>query len=102
MSNPVSVLPSGVLGVDGSPASARVSVNTRVRAAAGTLGIQTDIMQFSGPSISGTWVLGARRLKVNGIAVVHQASAGTCVGTPPGLPPGPMTVVGGDPRIRVL
>lgn len=102
MSSPVSVLPSGVLGVDGSPASSRIGANTRVRAAAGALGIQSDLMQFTGPSISGTWVMGAMRVKANGIAVINQASAGTCVGTPPGLPPGPMSVAAGDTRVKAL
>jgi hypothetical protein len=97
MSTPVSTKAADVLGVDGSPASSRVSSNTRVKGSAGALGLQTDVMQFSGPSISGTWVLAALRVKVNGIGVINQASAGTCVGTP-----GPMTVSSGDSRIKVM
>lgn len=102
MSTSVSAQASDVLGVDGSPASSRVNSNTRVKGSAGALGLQTDVMQFSGPSVSGTWVMGAMRVKVNGIAVINQASAGTCVGTPSVLSPGPMTVSSGDTRIKAM
>ncbi len=100
MSQPVSVLPSGVLGNDGSPASSRISSNTRVRGAADSLGTQADVMQFAGPSLTGSWILGASRVQVNGIPVIHQSSSGTCVGTPGTLPPGPMSLVLCDPRIQ--
>lgn len=100
MSQPVSILPSGVLGNDGGPAISRISGNTRVKAAADSLGIQADVMQFAGPSLTGTWILGASRVRVNGIPVIHQSSSGTCVGTPAVLPPGPMSLVLCDPRIQ--
>ena len=63
MTTPVSVLPAGVLGNDGSPAGARVCSNTRVLAATGALGLVTDVMQFAGPAVSGSWILGASRVQ---------------------------------------
>ena len=100
MTTPVSVLPAGVLGNDGSPAAARVCSNTRVLAASGALGLVTDVMQFAGPAVSGSWIVGASRVQVNGVAVVNQAAVGVCVGTPGVLPPGPMSVAQGDARIK--
>jgi hypothetical protein len=104
MSQPVSVLAPGVQSGDALRATAKVSANTRVLAAAGPVGVITDVMQFPGPgSVVGNWIVGATRVLVNGIPAVSGAATGTSFGPPPPMPPtGTMTVVQGDPRVKVL
>jgi len=97
---PVSVLAPGVQAA-GIPATAKVTANTRVLAAAGPLGLLTDIMQFPLPPAVGNWLVGATRVTVNGIPVVNTASIGTSFGPPPvSAPTGPMVVTAGDPRVQ--
>jgi len=101
MAVPVSVLAAGVSAA-GAPATSKISVNTRVNAAAGPVGVIADVMQFSAPGI-GTWVAGATRVQVMGMPVINQSSTGPAVGPPPIFPPlGPMTVTQGDARVSAL
>jgi len=104
MSQPVSALAAGVQSSDGLRATAKISINTRVQTAMGPIGVISDVMQFSGPSVVGNWIVGASRVLVMGIPAVNQASTGTSFGSPPALfvPTGPMTVVQGDSRVKVL
>lgn len=103
MTLPVSVLASGVLNATAAPATAKITANARVTAAAGPIGIITDVMQFSGPTVVGNWIVGSSRVLVNAIPVVNQASTGVSIGPPPTfLPSGPMTVAQGDARIKAL
>lgn len=95
MAVPTVTLPSGVNA--GGPAVAFVSTNTRVRSQTGFLGLQTDVVQFSGPMATGTWVTGATRVFVNSLPVVLQSSTGTAVSPAPAS--APMTVVSGDTRV---
>ncbi len=101
MSTPVSVLPVGVLNAAGAPASAKITTNTRVTAAAGPIGVLSDVMQFPGPQVTGNWIVGSSRVMINSVPVINQASVGTSVG-PALVPPGPMTVAQGDPRIKAI
>ena len=101
MAAPVSVLAAGVSAA-GAPATAKISANTRVNAAAGPIGIITDVMQFSAPGI-GTWVMGATRTMIMGLPAINQSSTGPAVGPPPVFPPlGPMTVTQGDARVSTM
>jgi hypothetical protein len=99
MALPVSVLAPGVAAA-GVPASAKVTTNTRVTAAAGPLGVIADVMQFPGPPVVGNWVVGSARVQVMGMPVINQSSTGTSFGPPPvSVPTGPMVVTQGDPRV---
>ena len=101
MAQPVSVLAAGVSAA-GAPATSKITVNTRVNAAAGPVGILADVMQFSAPGI-GTWVMGATRVFIQGMPAINQASTGPAVGPPPVFPPlGPMTVTQGDARVSAM
>lgn len=102
MGAPVSVLAAGVQAA-GVRATAKVTANTRVQAAAGPVGVLTDVMQFPGPPVVGNWLVGATRVLVNGIPAVNATSTGTSFGPPPLMPPtGPLVVAQGDPRVSVL
>lgn len=98
MSQPVSVLASGVLAA-GVPATAKITANSRVRAAAGPVGIVSDVLQFPGPPTVGNWLVGATRVLVTGTFVVHQSATGTAV-IPAGPSTAPMTVTQADARIQ--
>ena len=100
MALPVSVLPAGIVAA-GAPATAKITVNTRVSTPAGAVGIITDIMQFPGPAAIGNWLAGATRVLVNGVPVVNQDSVGTSF-SPTSVPTGPMVVTLGDPRVSAL
>ena len=101
MAQPVSVLAVGVSAA-GAPATAKITVNARVNAAAGPIGIITDVMQFSAPGI-GTWVMGATRVFIQGMPAINQASTGPAIGPPIVFPPlGPMTVTQGDARVSAM
>ncbi|MGZ8281603.1 MAG: hypothetical protein ACXWUN_01480 [Allosphingosinicella sp.] len=101
MSIPVSVLAAGVSAA-GTPATSKVSANTRVNAAAGPVGVIADLMQFSAPGV-GTWMVGATRVQVMGLPVINQVSTGLAVGPPVLFPPlGPMIVTQGDPRVGAM
>lgn len=82
----------------GSPGTAFISLNTRARASTGTLGLVTDLMQFSGPLVAGSWTLGNQRVKVAGVPTVGMASVGIATGAAGAT--GPVTVLQGDPRVR--
>lgn len=102
MAAPVSVLAPGILAA-GVAATAKVTVNTRVMAAAGPVGILTDVMQFPGPPVIGNWVVGAMRVQINGIPAVNATATGTSFGPPPvSAPTGPLVVAQGDPRVQAL
>jgi hypothetical protein len=100
MSMPVSVLPSGVVNA-AAPATVKVPGTARAQAATGPLTVQSDVMQFPGPQVTGNWMVAATRVKAGGVFVVNQASTGTSVGPAP-VTPGPMTVVMGDLRIKAM
>lgn len=100
MSQPVSVVASGVVAA-GVPATAKVTANARVRAAAGPVSVLTDVVQFPGPPTVGNWLAGSTRVLVGGVFVVHQSATGTAVIPPPAGPStAPMTVVQGDARVQ--
>jgi hypothetical protein len=96
MPQPVVTLPAHVSAA-GSPGTAFVSANTRVKAATGPLGILTDVMSFGGPLVTGAWVLGNTRVKAGGIPTVGMGSTGLATGAAGAT--GPVTVVMGDMRV---
>ena len=75
-----------------------VTTNTRVKAAAGPLGLTTDVLQFSGPLVAGTWIMGNTRVKVSGIPTVGMGATGTATGAAGAT--GPVTVLQGDMRVK--
>ncbi len=101
MSLPVSVLPAGVLNATAAPATAKIPGTARVKTTTGPLTLQSDVMQFPGLQVTGTWIVASTRVKANGTPVVTQASTGTSVGPSP-VPPGPMTVILGDARVKAM
>lgn len=94
MASPTVTLAAGVNA--GGPAVAFVTANTRAKSQIGFLGLQTDVVQFSGPMVSGAWVLGAMRTFVQSVPVVLQTSTGTAVNP---VASAPMSVVSGDSRV---
>jgi hypothetical protein len=82
----------------GGPAISMVTTNTRVRTASGTLGIQTDVPQFSGPMVTGAWIVGAMRCKVSGVPAINQSSTGQAASPAPAT--APMNVTMGDARAK--
>lgn len=100
MSNPISVLPAGVVNTTGVPAASKVPGTARAKSAAGPFTVQTDVMQFPAPHNLGNWVLGSMRVKAGGVPVIHQASVGTSVSQ--ALPPGPMSVTLGEARVKAM
>lgn len=80
------------------PASAVVTSNTRVKSATGAVGIQTDVVQFSGPMVTGAWTVAAVRCKVNQVPVINQSSTGQAASPAPAT--APMTVTQGDSRVK--
>jgi hypothetical protein len=104
MALPVSVLPAGVTAAL-EPATAKVTINTRVTAAAGPVGVIADVMQFPGPlpPVIGNWAVGATRVFVMALPVIHQASTGASFGPPPlFVPTGPMFVTRGDAHVMAM
>lgn len=99
MASPLSVLAAGVSA--GSPATAKISTNTRVKTAAGPIGILPDILQFPGPAVTGNWVVGCTRVKIMGLPAISQAATGTSV-TAAATPGPPMLVTLGDARVGGL
>ena len=101
MALPVSVLAPGVAAA-GVPASAKVTTNARVTAAAGPLGVIADVMQFTTPPpVVGNWVVGSARVQVMGMPVINQSSTGTSFSAVPS-PAGPRTVTQGDARVSAM
>ena len=99
MSIPVSALPAGVQG--GGVGVQKVTINTRVKTATAPIGLFSDVMQMSGPSITGNWVVSATRVQVMNTLVINQTCTGIAVPPPP-LVPVPMAVTQGDPRVKVM
>lgn len=97
MAQPVVTMPMHAMAA-GSPGTAFVSTNTRVKAATGPLGLVTDVLQFSGPLVVGAWVMGNTRVKVSGIPTVGMGSTGTATGAAGAT--GPVSVVQGDLRVK--
>jgi hypothetical protein len=95
MGTPTVTLAAGVMA--GGPAAAFVTTNSRAKSQAGFLGLQTDIVQFAGPMVTGTWITAAARVKVNQVPVVLQSSSGTAVSPAPAS--APMSVSTGDARV---
>jgi hypothetical protein len=96
MAQPLVTMPAHVSAA-GSPATAFVTTNSRVRSALGALGLVTDALQFAGPLVAGTWAMGNSRVKVNGLPTVGVGSTGVATGAAGAT--GPVTVLGGDPRV---
>lgn len=103
MGNPVDSQPGGVQDSASTPAISKITANQRVKTPTGPIGILTDVPQFTGASVTGLWTLGAMRVKIMGIPVIHTASVG--VGIPPVMPPptsGPLKLGLSDPRVKAL
>jgi hypothetical protein len=96
MASPLVTLPAGIMAA-GGPAAAVVTTNARVKTQVGALGIATDVLQFSGPMISGAWTVPNSRVFVNHIPTVSAMSTGLAVG-PLGAT-APVSVSIGDPRV---
>jgi len=82
------------------PASSVVTSNTRVRTASGAVGIQTDVVSFPGPMVTGAWTVAATRSKINQIPVINQSSTGQAASPAPAT--APMMVTQGDARVKGL
>lgn len=95
MATPTVTLPSGVTA--GGPAAAFISSNSRVKSRTGYLGLQLDIVQFSGPMAVGTWTTAGSHVFVNQAPVVLQSSTGTAVSPSPSS--APMSVTLGDTNV---
>jgi hypothetical protein len=89
-------LPSGVMA--GGPATSFVTTNTKVKSLSGYLGLQTDIVQFGGPMVTGMWTMAGSHVFVNSIPVVLQSSSGTAVSPTPSS--APMSVSMGDSKVN--
>jgi hypothetical protein len=97
MAQPLVTLPLHISAA-GSPGTAMVTVNSRVRAATGPVGLVSDVLQFVGPLVAGAWTVGNSRVKVNGIPTVGIGSTGLATGAAGAT--GPVTVVSGDMRVK--
>lgn len=97
MAQPVVSLPLHISAA-GSPGTAMIGTNQRVKTATGPVGLVSDVLQFSGPLVVGAWVLGNSRVKVSGVPTVGMGSTGTATGAAGAT--GPVTVVSGDLRVR--
>ncbi len=98
MSMPFSVLASGI-AAGGITAIAKISANTRVKTAAGPIGVIAEVVQFPGPPVVGNWVSGCTRVQIMGMPAINQAASGTSF-TPVPSPFGPMMVQQGDARAK--
>lgn len=98
MASPVLTIAAGANA--GSPAVSSVTTNSRVRAQTGFLALQTDIPQFPGPPVTGTWLVAASRVFVQQVPVVPQSASGTAVIPPPTSSTVPMSVTLGDNRVK--
>lgn len=88
-------LASGVTA--GAPASSFVSTNVRVRSQSGYLGLQSDVVVFGGPMVTGMWTMAGNRVFVSQIPVVLESSTGTAVSPAPAT--ASMSVTMGDTRV---
>lgn len=93
----VHVLPAGVQDPTGSPASAKQSANTRVKTAAGTISVLSDVLTFSGTFTSGNFIIPMQRVTIGGVPAINGATAGQAISS--AGPPGPITVTQTDGRV---
>jgi hypothetical protein len=98
MSMGFSVLASGIAAA-GAAATAKITANSRVKTASGSIGILTDIMSFPGPAVAGNWVVGGTRVTVMGMPTINQSGSGVSI-TAVGAPAGAMLVIIADSRAR--
>jgi hypothetical protein len=96
MAPPLVTLPAGIMAA-GAPAASVVTTNSRVKTAMGPIGIATDVLQFSGPMVTGMWTVTNSRVFVNRIPTVSTASIGTAVSAVPAS--APVSVTMGDARV---
>jgi hypothetical protein len=85
----------------GSPAVASITTNSRVRSQSGFIALQSDVPQFPGPPVTGTWLVAATRVFVQQVPVVPQTGTGIAI-IPPSPSPStvPMSVSFGDSRVK--
>lgn len=104
MGNPVDAKPNGVADGPGTTASSKVSANTRVKTASGAIGLITDVLTFSGATVTGIWTLGTLRCKVNGIPMVTTSAIGVGIASAAPTPPttGPLQVQQFDSTVKAL
>lgn len=95
MALPTLVSPAGAQSHNGSRGAAFISSNARVRGAQGLLATALDQVVF--PGATGRWLLGDRRVRVQGAPSISTTSSGVSQG---GSSAGPMLVVQGNSRIR--
>jgi hypothetical protein len=78
-------LAAGAQDATAVPAASTLTVNTRVRSAAGYVGLVSDVLTFPGPSTVGNWIMGNNRVLIGGVPTVGQTAKGQAVvpGTPP-------------------
>jgi hypothetical protein len=86
----------------GTPAAAIVTVNSRVQTSTGYVGLVSDIVQFTGTSTVGNWVVGAMRMTVNGTPVINASATGLSylIAPPVTTPTGAMQITVPDPRAQ--
>lgn len=96
MAQPLVTLPAGING--GGPAASVITANSRVKTQAGPLGIATDVLQFSGPMVTGAWTLTNSKVFVNRIPTVSSGSSGMAVSAVPAS--APVSVTMGDTRVK--
>jgi hypothetical protein len=93
---------AGLTDAMGIPATAVVSPNVRVKATLGALATVADIVQFSGPTIMGNWLVPATRCQVGGIPAICATSSSITyvlvLGVP--TPSGPMQLMTPDQRAQ--
>jgi hypothetical protein len=96
MAPPLVTLAAGI-NAAGGPAAAMVTTNTRVKTQTGYLGLATDVLQFSGPMVTGAWTATNSRVCVNHVPTVSSASTGLASNPSPAS--APVTVTTGDSRV---
>lgn len=102
MSQPVSSLAAGIQSGDALRATAKISINTRVTTPSGPVGLLSDLMLFPGPlTVTGNWVTGATRVLIVGVPAINRTATGIGYSPVPAST-GPLTVVQGDARVKVL
>ncbi len=92
----------GLGDATGVPATSVVSPNTRVKATLGALATAADIVQFSGTTILGNWVVPATRCTVGGIPAITATSSSITTILVAGVPTpsGPMQMMTPDQRAQ--
>ena len=92
------VLASGVQDGSGVPATSKVSANQRVKTAAGTVSVATDILTFPGPSTVGNWLVPNQRVLIGNIPSISQTSSGQSILVVPPPTPTPVVITMTDTR----